>query len=351
MGKGNSSCPRGEVEVMGGIFQGDIIIKTAIDLGIEDMRKNPWLIEHMLEDLTQSPYLKEKYGQKQIDACKEWFANNQIDVYMRLRDDRDRTPFVSITMGPSNEKPEMKTEGDLSPYKKILYPNVIGKPIPYVIKPFMPVDYDPNTGAMTVPSSVDLSLVAPNMILVNPANGTGYVIQSITASQLFVGKQYEIEATELGIVPQFQFYEARIEQTFFEETYTIECHAHGDMQTVMWLWSIVESALLRYRQSLLEGNGFAESVISSGPPHLNGEMSHPGGEKVYTRSINLSGQVRNTWIKAPHRLIENVSIKEVECDSYVGGIKILSNLQSPSFINAQEQLWTTVADPGDDSDE
>lgn len=336
---------------MPGIFQGDIIIKTAIDLGIEDMRKNPWLIQHMLEDLVLSPYLSEKYGQKQIDACKEWFANNQIDVYMRPRDDKDRTPCVTITMGASNEKPEMKTEGDLSVFKKVLFPNTIGKPIPYVVKPFIPTDYDEITGGLSVPDTVDLSLIAPKMILVNPASGMGYVIQYVAAGQIFIGANQSVDATDLGVIPQFQFYEARIEHSFFEETYSIECHAHGDIQTVMWLWSIVMSGLLRYRQSLLEANGFAESSVSSGPPGLNPEMSTEGGEKVYSRNINLVGQVQNTWIKAPHRLIENVNLKrQIDCDSYVGGIQIISNLNTPPIIDPSEQLWTTVEDTDTDED-
>lgn len=334
---------------MPGIFQGDIIIKTAIDLGIEDMRKNPWLIQHMLEDLALSPYLKEKYGQKQIDACKEWFANNQIDVYMRPRDGRDRTPCVSITMGGSSEKPDMKTEGDLSNFKKILYPNTIGKPVPYVIKPFMPVDYNETTGALTVPKEVDLSLIAQNMILVNPSNGTGFIILSVAVNTIFIGANQSVDATELGVVPHFQYYEARIEHTFFEETYSIECHASGDPQTVMWLWSIVLTGLLRYRQGLLEANGFAESTVRSGAPGLNEAWSTEGGEKMYSREITLTGQVQNTWVKAPHRFIENVNMKEITgCDTYVGGIKILSNLNSPSFIDQSEELWTTVEDDGEE---
>jgi hypothetical protein len=329
---------------MPGIFQGDILILNAIQLGIEDMRKNPWLIQHMLEDLALSPYLKEKYGQKQIDACKEWFSNNQIDVYMYPRDDRDRTPCVTITMNSSNEKPEMKTEGDLSPFTKILYPNEIGKPIPYVVKPFLPTDYNELTGGLSVPNTVDLSLVAPKMILVNPADGTGYVIQHIMAGQLFIGPNQAVSASELGIIPQFQYYEARIERSFFEESYAIECHASGDIQTVMWLWSIVMYSLLRYRQSLLESNGFAESVLSSGPPGLNMMWSTEGGEKIYSRNINLIGQVQQTWIKAPHRIIENVRLGQpVDC-TFANGIKILSNLNSPAFIEPEQQLWTTVQD-------
>ena len=329
---------------MGGIWQGDIFIKLAIDLGIEDMRKNPWLINHMLEDLTINPYTKEKYGNKQVDACREWLLNNQIDTYMKPRDDRDRTPCVTITMGTSNEKPDMKTEGDLSPFTKVLYPNEIGKPIPYVIKPFIPTDYNELTGGLSVPDTVDLSLIAPKMILVNPVSGIGYIIQYVRSGQIFIGPNQEVNASELGVIPQFQHYEARIERSFFEESYAIECHAHGDMLTLSWLHSIVLYSLLRYRQSLLEANGFAESIIGSGPPGLNMEWSTEGGEKIYSRSINLVGQVMNSWVKAPHRIIENVRLGEqVDCN-FINGIKILTNLTSPSFIQPKEELWTTIED-------
>src|SRR5574338_219491 len=94
-----------------GIFQGDLIIKTAIELGMEDMRKNPWLIDHMLGDVVSNQYLRDKYGQKQI---------------------------------------EMKHMGDLSTETTVLMPNTIGKPIPYIVKPFTPKSYDHNTGEVGI---------------------------------------------------------------------------------------------------------------------------------------------------------------------------------------------------------
>lgn len=340
---------------MPGIFQGDIIIKTAIDLSIEDMRKNPWLIDHMLEDLKISPYLNEKYGQKQIDACKEWFMNNQVDVYMRPRDDKDRLPCVTIEMEPSSEKMEMKHMGDLSPFKTILLPNQINKPIPYVIKPFVPTGYDENTGTIEVDETVDLSLVSAGMVLVNPANGNGFVIQEVIPGGLIIEANLAIDASQFGIVPQFQYYVARLERTFFNESYNIGCHAHGDVQTLLWLWSIVKYSILRYRQSLLEANGFTESIISSGSPDLNYDWTTDGGEKAYTRTITLTGQVENTWIKAPHRIIENVNLKSKtrkDCETtFSGGIKIISNFNTPDFIDQSQQLWTTIEDSSDDEDE
>ncbi|HXN74979.1 MAG TPA: hypothetical protein VN855_00620 [Candidatus Acidoferrum sp.] len=337
------------------IFQGDVTIQTAIELGFEDMRKNPWLVDDMLSDFTNSMYLKEKYGKKQVDACKEWLANNQVDVYVRPRDDKDRLPCITVEMGHSNEKQDMRHMGDLTPFKKMLFPNEIGKPIPYVVNPFVPIGYDENTGTIEVDTNVDLSLIAPGMILVNPANGLGYIIQEIVLGGFTIEPNLPIDSSEFGIVPQYQFYTARIEHSFFEESYNISVHAHGDIQTTLWLWSIVKYSLLRYRQSLFEANGFAESHISSGNPDLNYDWTTDGGEKVYTRAITLTGQVQNTWIKAPHRIIETVNLKNVtekDCvTSFSGGIKILSNLDTPDFIDKSQQLWTTIQDSPEDEDE
>lgn len=329
---------------MAGIFQGDIIILTAIQLGIEDMRKNEWLIDHLLQDLTSSVYLRQKYGQKQIDALKEWFRNNQIDIYMRPRDDRDRLPCITIEMGPSNEKAEMKHLGDLSPHKTTLIPNQIGKPIPYVIKPFIPTGYNETTGELSIPDTIDLVPVSAGMILVNPDSGFGFKILGLGVNSVFVQPNQSIASTQFGILPSHQYYQARVKHSFFEETYAIKCHAHGDIQNTLFLWSLVKYNILRYRQSLLEANGFAESSVSSGSPGLNAEWSTEGGEKAYTRGMTLSGQVQNTWIDEPHRYIETIALREKEECEYVGGIKIISNLNSPDFIAETPQMWTTVVD-------
>lgn len=333
---------------MAGIFQGDIFIKTAIELGIDDMRKNPWLIEHMLEDLKTNSYVKDKYGEKQIDACKEWLANTQVDVYMRPRDDKDRLPCVTIEMGPSNEKQDMRHLADQSTDIVKLLPNKIGKPISYIVKPFVPSSYDVLTGEILTEEDVDFNGVSPGMILVNPENGLGYTIVGLSLNGVLIEAGLDISASQLGIVPQYPYYKARIEHSFFDETYIIGCHAHGDPQTVLWLWSIATYSLLRYRESLLEANGFAESHIGSGGPDLNYDFSTNGGEKAYTRSITLHGQVRNTWIKSPQRIIESVVLKKKVSNGFTGGITIISNKNTPDYVDQTQEAWTTVEDDSED---
>jgi hypothetical protein len=257
-------------------------------------------------------------------------------------------------MGSSNEKEDMKHLGDLSSHKTTLFPNQINKPVPYVIKPFIPTGYDDETGELGVPDSIDLTPVSPGMILVNPETGIGFVIQGIGVNSVFVVPQQDIASTQFGILPQHQYYQARVKHTFFDESYAIKCHAHGDIQNTLWLWSIVKYSILRYRQSLLEANGFAQSVISSGAPGLNAEFTTSGGEKAYTRGMTLTGQIENTWIDQPHRYIETIALREKENCDYVGSIKIISNLNSPDFIAQTPQVWTTIVDstavPDDDSD-
>lgn len=334
-----------------GIFQLDLTIKTAIELGLEDMRNNPWLLDHMLEDTIKNPYLREKYGQKQIDACKEWFLNNQIDIYMRDRDDKDRFPCITIAPGLDDEKDDMKHMADLSTETITLMPNQIGKPIPFVVKPFTPDGYDQDTGMVSIPDVPGADAIAPGMILVNPSNGEGFVIREITPEGVMIDAGLDFNATQLAVVPQYQYYEARIEHAFFQLSTTVGCHVHGDPQALLWLHSIVKTALLRYKEGLFEAQGFSQMHIASGEMMEDPSFSGPGGEKSYMRKISLSGMIEDTWIKTPRRFIETAVLKEKFGDSFTGGIKILSNLDTPDFIDKSQESWTTVDEEESDSDD
>src|SRR5579863_9616503 len=334
---------------MSGIFQGDIVIRQAILLGLEDMRKNEWLIDHMLSDLVKINYFRDQYGESQIQACKEFFRNSQIDVYLRGRNDKDRLPCVTIQMGPSNEKPEMKLMADQSTEKAVLLPNKIGKPIPYIVKPLTPTGYDINTGIVSIPDDIDLSIVEEGMILVNPANGQGFLIQATGYQEIVIEPNLEIDASQFGVVPQHQYYVARIEHSFFDETYMIGCHAHGDTQNVLFLWSIVKYSILRYRESLLEANGFCESTISSAGPDFDESFTTPGGEKAWARFMTLNGQTENTWIKSPRRIIESTSLRKKTNTGYIGGISVISNTD-PAIISKKDNTWYADTEAEADSE-
>jgi hypothetical protein len=321
------------------LFLGDIRIKTMLELGLEDISKNSWLLNDVLGDTIANPYIRERYG-SQINSCKEWLANNRINIFLSEQQaDKMEFPSITIELGTSNEKPDMKHMADLSTESIILFPNNINKPIPYVLSPTSG-SYDPISGSFVFSSAVNLNAVSPNMILVNPANGTGYVIQGVTqANQVNLLTGLPTFSGSYGIVPQYQYYQAKIGHTFMQEPYKITCHAM-DQQILLWLHSIAVYSLLRYRQTLLEKDGYAESLISSGRIYANPEYSDPG-QVIWSRDIDLTGQVENRWYIQPHRFIENVAIGNG--NGYEGGIKIISNI-TDTFEDLSTVNWSTLQD-------
>jgi hypothetical protein len=327
------------------LFFGDLRIKAMIELGLEDIQKNPWLIDDILGDTLSNQYLRERYG-SQINSCKQWLANNRIYTFMSNRDDKMEFPCVVIQIGNSNEKAEMKHMADLSVEKTRLMPNNINKPIPYVTKP-IPGSYDPTSGAFTFSSTVDFTTVSPGMILVDPTTGTGYVIQSIGLNNsviLLTG--LNLTAAKYGILPEYQFYETRIKHTFMKEEYKISVNAM-DQQTLLWLHAIVTYSLLRYRQVLLEHDGFAESLISSGPMYPNPDYSD-AGQVMWSRDIEISGQVESRWFDQPHRIVESTVLGQGE--GYTGGLKIISNI-TDTFEDLTTVNWSTLASIAEQGDE
>lgn len=339
-----------------GIFQADAILATSVRLFLEDLRKNIWLMDYILEDFITNPYLIEKYGQKQVDSAKEWFLNTQIDVCIGYHPGKLRPPCVSIGLGSQPENSDMKHMGDHGVESVILLPNQITKPISYVVKPFVPVSYDESSGELVLDPDIDVGSIAIGMILVNPANGNGYIITDIDSNSVFVEPGLEIVATQLGIVPQFQYYKARVEHIFMNANYSIICTTHGDPQTTLWLHDIILYGLLRYKESLLEALGLSETVLSSGDLEINREFGQDGAETAWDRAINITGQIEQTFIKAPHRIIEVVNLKEKAAKGikastgFKGGITIISNEDTPSFVDQSNETWVTEDDNDEDDD-
>jgi hypothetical protein len=319
-----------------GIFQGDIKIRTAITLTLEEMRKNIWLLDDVFSDLLEDPYLAD-YGAKEVAKAKEWFLNNKIEVLHKLRPDSQDYPCVTINIGPSPEDDREATLADLSPYTEELTPEQIGKPIPYIVKPFTPASYVDGV----VRSDSDLGNVSPGMLAVDPETGNAWEITEIVGSDGFRLKDApEIQAEKIGVIPQYRVYRARRERAAFRETYHIGCHAHGDPNQLIWLWSIVLYGLLRYRESLIASRSFQISSLQSSDM-MREDAFEQGGENAYKRYITLTGLVQNSWLKSPKRIIEIAKLQDP--DGVSTGVKVLTNTDTPvdAADPERDDTWLT----------
>lgn len=339
------------------LFQGDVVIKTAIELAIEDIKKEPWLLEDIFSDFIENPLLKQKYGMKEIERAKEFILNNKINYYMRHRIDAQQFPCVTISMGNSNEDKSLATLGDNTVCVEELLPEEIGKSISYIIKPFQVISYDPETGVVEMPEVEEYKFINKDMLAIDPETGAGWVIQGKAGQNGFeIAKNLNLDVNRLAIVPKYQLFRARRERIISQEQYNIGCHAHGNSVYALYLFYLVKYSILRYREGLFEYNNFQLSNISCTDFIKNDAF---GEDKVYSRFIVLSGQVEEDWIKTPYRVFEAIDLIDNE-ESFSGditvanqagditvanqaGIKVCSNEDTiPDSEEAENDLWITI---------
>lgn len=323
------------------LFPGDAIIKRSIELAVEDLKKNDWIIEDIFSDFIENPMLNEVYGMKEITRAKEWIKNNKINYYMKYRIDTEAMPAITISMGASEEDNSLATLGDNTVDIETLDPSEIDKPIAFIVKPFDVLSYDKVTGIVEMPLNTDgYEYISEGMVAVDPNTGNGWVILDKAGTNGFkIAEGTELTVNQLAIVPKYQTYRARRERIISQEQYNIGCHVHGDPSTLLFLFHLVKYALLRYREGLLEHNNFQLSSIKCTDMIKNDAFQV---DNVYSRYIILSGQVEEQWIKTPYRQFEVVGLKDQNSLNQAG-IKIISNNNTlESSEEADNDLWITI---------
>lgn len=335
------------------IFQGDTIIKFTLETILDELRKNPWLIRDALSQFVTNPYLKEKYGTKEIDNAINWLKNNRIDIYHRNRIDKEEFPCISIEFTPSTEG-DIQTLSDLSPFVENFTASQINKPISYVIKPFIPIGYNITTGVLSLSTDININYVVNGMNLMDPATGNAYPIINVGNNSVSFAPGTNLTAETYGITPQYTTYRARRRWVGSQESYIVGCHVHGDMAPLLWLETLVYYGLLRYKNVLLEDEFFQNVIINRTEPVRNSAFSTVGGENVYSRFISINGRALHSWIDAPELPIEVIAFGNVGVNppnivpvsgstSITLGLEVISQAAPPSF-SQEEESWITVDD-------
>lgn len=282
-----------------GIFQSDVIFRTALVMAIADMRANPWLLDHVFASLIQDEQTASSYGEKERQRAKDWFLKTAIPVVLDYRFEDMEYAMVSISLVESSEAEN--TLGDIHyiPQEEVEadWPPLSGT--------FNPTAYSPATGILRLPTSVsDQLIVVAGMVIVDKVGRT-HEIQSIIDKNTVVITPGTVADFSNSIVKgQKPRLLQAVESLSFKESYRIGCHVHGEPFHLTWLHSVISFCLLRYKQALLEARGFERSVMNSTPFAKNEAL---GIENYWTRYINITGFVRNYWPKVLSERITSVS--------------------------------------------
>ena len=288
-----------ETEIKG-IFQGDVVIRKALLQGLDNLYNNPELLDDIFQSLVEDELTRDEYGAKQVDIAKKWFLDTNIPVMMNFRVAEQAMPCIAISLQESVEAeqthgdvhyvPQQETEGD--------WPALTDK--------FNPVRYSPTSGIMVLPADVmGNQLVAPGMFIVN-CNGQKFmIIENLGDDEIALAPRTFGDFTDIVIRGSRPRYVTTIESLSFKETYQIGIHVMSEPSHLLFLHAIVKFILLKYKQDLLESRGFERSAISSTDFRRNMEFDV---EEAFSRYINITGYVRESWPKTKKPMIDVVNL-------------------------------------------
>lgn len=273
-----------------GIFQSDIIIRTALMEALADLRRNPWLLDYVFASLRQDELTRVVYGEREIETAKRWFLRTDVPVFMVTRQGEPQLPGISIELQESVETEQTLGDVNFQPTE------LVNSEWPILAGPFTPVEYDGGTGRLVLPSSIgEEVVVVPGMIVVDRVGGQYPIVSIDAGGVVFLVPDTVADfsgAMLRGATPRLV---AHLESVVCRETYLIGCHVQGKPIYLTYLHSIVVFALWRYKQVLLEARGYERSVLSSTRFERNHGFSDT--ELAYSRYVSVTGYVRQYWPK------------------------------------------------------
>lgn len=289
-----------------GIFQSDLLIRSAILMAIEDLRANPHLLDYAFASLVQDPFTRNEYGQREINNAKRWFLTTKIPVVMSTVVNEVAMPAISISLIESAEEAVTLADVHLITQQDDL------NAWPDLTQTFNPISYVTATGQMTVPDTIGI-ILAPGQQVIDH-DGQAHEILEMQGEFTFLIKANTVAnftgSTIRGKRPSNL---VQMESVRMRESYSIGCHAQGEQTYLTYLHSLLVFCLYRYKQDFLEARGFERSVVSSTDFRRNDSFDN---ELTYSRHLTLTGYVQQTWPKHFEQKITAFK-SEVEIDMTV----------------------------------
>lgn len=275
------------------IIATEILIKTAIEAGIEDLRRNPWMLDDIFGGLVGDPLSQLEYGAKEAQDAKEWFLNNKINVYMGFRIDLPTLPAVSIVRQSVTEALDRTSLADEGLLEEIDHRQADQLP-EQVLTKFTPISYVREQGIITLPATLNTSRIAPGMFVLNSDGKAYQILSTISDSSFTIQANTKVKLTNAVIVPATRLWNLHRELTYFHESFQIGVHSASEPVVNLWFTQVMTYILLRYKEAYIENRGFELSTFTINGTQLNDNFNM---DRVFSSFFNFSGVVQADWIK------------------------------------------------------
>lgn len=312
----------------------DILLKSFLEYSMNVIRNNLWLISDIAAkfDMERDPLTKVEYGSKYAQSLYDFFLNNKIPVVMHFRNDRATFPCYSIALGSASEKTASASLGDYG-HIEDFDPADADVPVYNILGPFNVEAYDPTTGIVTLPDSVDASLIAINLHMLLDRKGIAYVIQKLLPGNTFrIAKNAQFDAKGCVIRPISDAWGAVRKRVRMSETYQIGCHSASNAEDCLFLSALLQYIIVRFKADYLEKRNVELATFNISSV----DRGNSDGDNLYSRFFNLS-------FESEFDVLDSVSPKMAKA---VGTILIMDGPKSPQEFQdyIKTASWRMEAD-------
>jgi hypothetical protein len=315
--------------IIKGIFNPDVVISNLLNIGLKDLRANPWELNLVFNYLLDSPQL----GDKEKKNAITWFLKTNIPVQwsMNLRPEVFPCFSYSLEGGDLQEQTLGSVNSDTQENKKAQWE---------ALTPKFQVSYDIQTGTITIPLDIINNYhISEEMVMVN-YDGKAFNLTDIdldtgafiiTPNTVITLKDCYIRNSNSRLV-------TNIESASFKDIIRVGIHSINDPINAIWMFNICKYIILKYNKVLLEAKGFeCMSIQYSG---YYPEPRFPA-ENIVSRMITLTGKVRDYWSGYQSERISSVatmpSYSPVDTETTNREFGPEANITDPGYLALLEQ--------------
>lgn len=286
----------------------DLIIESIVRDGLNNARRDETVIDDVFGDLNVS-YSSKKYGAAEIEKIKEIIRKKEVSLVHAFNLVNANLPCISIMMADDVEDEKAAQLGGYvyNVAKAFTTPEQLAKLV--IVESFAPTSYDPNTGVVRVPDSVNLAAVYPNLLFVDRAGVQhvvlGGIINDPGAKQFIIGEQAEVDLGPGAEIKSSIDYEIFQKRGNSERTQIILGVHTSDALLTKYLYVLLKYFILSRRSDMIQ-RGFDLSTYQGSDFSRDLEYA---GDVVYTRFLHLTGLVMHRWRSDKVQLIDSVDIQ------------------------------------------
>jgi hypothetical protein len=285
----------------------DLVIESILREGFIALKRNPDLIDDVFASLTRS-YASKKYGEKELQRIKDMISKRDWGFVHSFGEVESNVPCVSIQLGNESEDRGLAhlEDFDESVTEDIVDPEELAELVR--VSNIQPDSYDPISGTVYVPDSVNLTQVHVNLLYVDAA-GTEHVIlggidNTNGQKQFVVAKNSEVDISDEGeIKSSIDYKQYEVRGVHNDVQILLGIHTKDALMT-KYIYILVKYFLLARKKALIERCFIASSYQGS---DFTRNLKYEG-DIVFTRFLTVSGKVQDTFRSDQEDIFDNVEV-------------------------------------------